>query len=580
MNQSLQDQTVCRLNSSKTLAVFVILILSLLCISTPLHAQWSEEGLLLTNLGIGNIFFEPDESAGVWIFYEDYILGNPRPKIQHVDASGNKLFGPEGMFVLEDTLTYGYIYGVQPVPGGDAIVVYDVWPESSGNSDVHTQRFTYTGSRLYSEPGVQITAQDWDVYRGFFNGSNVCGDGTDGIWVFYTKGFTNDLYCTGMNGDGSPKSITSPFITTMETTRGHICEDDSGGVYIITQCEVSEERAPYCTRIRADGTPVLSGKGRKVITGINQQFLQIEGIQDGSGGVIIEMENDDCAVRFQRIAPDLSRFWDDEGLLLFAGYSRYSVPPALMDDGSFVVAGIDDVVYNHKFRYGRISADGTELVPYADNIIDQGNSSIRHTRPMITSVDIEGQECPLVVIPRDRGTTDYDYYYTAHRMSEDGMSDMWADDPPEIAGGHPGYQYHSNSLLRLSDSTLFFRIAYRASISSTKLYNMYKIDPNELSSGVETPSTLPDHIEIISAYPNPFNSSVALAINLPTPGAFTVEVYDITGRLVDTIQQGASPAGITKIVWSPQSAISSGVYFLRVRQQDNISRVIKSVLLR
>ncbi len=72
----------------------------------------------------------------------------------------------------------------------------------------------------------------------------------------------------------------------------------------------------------------------------------------------------------------------------------------------------------------------------------------------------------------------------------------------------------------------------------------------------EERGNLPEETGILSAYPNPFNSSTTITIS----GAEEAEVciYDITGRQVKVLQANNSRA-----VWDAGS-ISSGVYFARV----------------
>ncbi|MFP4459957.1 MAG: T9SS type A sorting domain-containing protein [Candidatus Zixiibacteriota bacterium] len=55
----------------------------------------------------------------------------------------------------------------------------------------------------------------------------------------------------------------------------------------------------------------------------------------------------------------------------------------------------------------------------------------------------------------------------------------------------------------------------------------------------------------IDAYPNPFNSSVALEL----PDDLNIAIYDLDGRLVDILPKGS-------INWQPKSAIESGVYMI------------------
>jgi len=74
-----------------------------------------------------------------------------------------------------------------------------------------------------------------------------------------------------------------------------------------------------------------------------------------------------------------------------------------------------------------------------------------------------------------------------------------------------------------------------------------------------------------SAYPNPFNSSVAISFGADSDIAPSrVEVYDVDGRIVEEIPVSTHGTGIFAggdfsgaCRWSPASSIASGVYFIR-----------------
>ena len=53
-----------------------------------------------------------------------------------------------------------------------------------------------------------------------------------------------------------------------------------------------------------------------------------------------------------------------------------------------------------------------------------------------------------------------------------------------------------------------------------------------------------------SAYPNPFNPVVHIEYTIPEPGGITtIEVYDVAGRYVTTLQNGTQTAGSYATTW-------------------------------
>jgi hypothetical protein len=68
-------------------------------------------------------------------------------------------------------------------------------------------------------------------------------------------------------------------------------------------------------------------------------------------------------------------------------------------------------------------------------------------------------------------------------------------------------------------------------------------------------------------YPNPFNSVTKISYDLPTSGHLSLKVYDISGRLVETLVDGRQAAGTHTLHWDA-SGIASGIYFYRLTTAD------------
>ena len=75
-------------------------------------------------------------------------------------------------------------------------------------------------------------------------------------------------------------------------------------------------------------------------------------------------------------------------------------------------------------------------------------------------------------------------------------------------------------------------------------------------------------------FPNPFNPRVELSFALATAGAVRVEVFDVRGRLVKTLEDAALPVGEHRLVWEGEDdagvAVASGVYFARFTSPDQV----------
>ncbi|HLE57178.1 MAG TPA: T9SS type A sorting domain-containing protein, partial [Rhodothermia bacterium] len=64
-------------------------------------------------------------------------------------------------------------------------------------------------------------------------------------------------------------------------------------------------------------------------------------------------------------------------------------------------------------------------------------------------------------------------------------------------------------------------------------------------------------------YPNPFNPTTSIVVDLPQATTFTLTVYDVEGHKVMVLDSGTAPAG-RHTYTVDGSALSSGMYLYRI----------------
>ena len=95
----------------------------------------------------------------------------------------------------------------------------------------------------------------------------------------------------------------------------------------------------------------------------------------------------------------------------------------------------------------------------------------------------------------------------------------------------------------------------------------YKFTTNAPLNALLTKSEImPISYNIINAYPNPFNPKVNIGYNLITPQKITLEIFDILGKKIATLDNGYKSAGYHTLVWDGVE-YASGSYFIRLRTQ-------------
>jgi hypothetical protein len=76
----------------------------------------------------------------------------------------------------------------------------------------------------------------------------------------------------------------------------------------------------------------------------------------------------------------------------------------------------------------------------------------------------------------------------------------------------------------------------------------------------------PVTLQLAPPFPNPARGAATVRFATPRPGPARVDVYDVRGRLVETLLDGRLDAGAHAVRWP--GAAASGVYWIRLRTDD------------
>lgn len=85
----------------------------------------------------------------------------------------------------------------------------------------------------------------------------------------------------------------------------------------------------------------------------------------------------------------------------------------------------------------------------------------------------------------------------------------------------------------------------------------------EVYVSVEEKMTLPEMVTLQQNYPNPFNPRTMLSFSIANDANVLLEIYDIKGRIIETLVDGNLQYGGHQYHWDA-SGHSSGVYFVRL----------------
>ncbi|MDD5528522.1 MAG: FlgD immunoglobulin-like domain containing protein [bacterium] len=105
--------------------------------------------------------------------------------------------------------------------------------------------------------------------------------------------------------------------------------------------------------------------------------------------------------------------------------------------------------------------------------------------------------------------------------------------------------------------------------------NMNQLWYSSYRVGVEEANSAPKIFTVSSTYPNPAKNGIAsIKYSLPNASNVAVKVYDITGKLVNTLVNESRKAGAYTTTWNGKNAkgnkASTGLYFYRVEACSKI----------
>jgi len=102
--------------------------------------------------------------------------------------------------------------------------------------------------------------------------------------------------------------------------------------------------------------------------------------------------------------------------------------------------------------------------------------------------------------------------------------------------------------------------------------------------GSRTKMDKPEHFRLLQNYPNPFNPDTFIEYSVNIPQHVKLNIYDINGKLVRTLENNNRQAGNYKVRWDGKDVqgqeVSSGLYLYQINTDRGHKDIKKALLLR
>ena len=105
---------------------------------------------------------------------------------------------------------------------------------------------------------------------------------------------------------------------------------------------------------------------------------------------------------------------------------------------------------------------------------------------------------------------------------------------------------------------------------ATVIYKFFAKDHSLIAAGTQKISlVVPTEFRLMQNYPNPFNNTTTIRYAVPEETDIQLEIFDISGRLVETLTSQLHQPGFYDLKWSGREA-ASGIYFIKLEAAKTI----------
>jgi Secretion system C-terminal sorting domain len=562
----------------------LLLIIVSVISSISSFAQWSTDAA--TNTAICStspqaartqITTVPDGANGMFIAWVDArTTGESAIYIQRVDHQSKNYFTENGLLIATSPNSKGNLAMVPDGSGGVIIT----WTD---NNDVFGRRIAANGSFQWDLKNMTVTTagtqsqgslaiiNSTEAMIAFLDSRNSTATGND-VYIQkinLTNGntiFTNDLPATNASGNQSvPKLIA----------------DGSGGALIMwqdTRNSATTGNDYYCQRLKNDGTPetgwASNGNVICVAAGTQGNFSMKS---DGVGGFYAIWEDfrntavSNGDIYAHRFGGDGNPVWTSNGVVVNESAGIQNLPKMLVvndgiiavwTDGRITSPATDRDIYAQKLAASNGAAQWSPTTGVSVAVVTGSNQTSITSDGL--SICSDGSNGAIIgwVDARNTSTTGNDIY--AQKINSTGAV-QWAANGILIsnASGNQGNIISSEYCAPLQGAFFVWQDA-RSGTSNFEIYGALVNSSGNLTSAVSNRQAL---VGKIKAFPVPASKQIYLSLSKVKPGAYLVQVIDISGRVL--LQNKTAVNGTEALIETRIEHLQSGVYFIKLTHESS-----------
>jgi len=466
-----------------------------------------------------------------------------------------------------------------------AIAVWEDYRDSNPATQIYAQRVGNNGELHWGNIGIRVSPYDRQQ-----NNPQVVTDGAGGgivAWSELSPFYDNKVSAARIDHSGNTIwSIEVGDNAWQDDLFESMAPDGSGGAYIayknLDPLEPNNYNL-YAQHVDESGALLWETSGVVVCEAENGQ-LNCSTIGLGSDGVIFLWEDSrngfDKDVYAQRFSFDGDTLWTINGVAVIAEAEDQAAPDAALDIyGNLIVTWEDYRNAAHMDIYiQKLDIDGQLL--FQTSGIEVSTAALYQNSAKVLS---DGQGGSYIVWVDFRTGTFPDLYGT--HLDENGQlstetvqgwNEQWVEDGNIICDEF--HWQHNQELIDDYEDGVIVVWEDKRSSGKEELINLYaqRLNGSVVSVEPSEDGELPSSFKLHHPYPNPFNPEVKITFDIAKPGLVKLSVYDIQGRLIETLQEGWISAGSKEIFWRAKG-LASGAYIVSLEKEGEKS--LKKIIL-
>lgn len=563
--------------------MFRMTVSAVLLLSLTAMGQWSPDST--QNLQICDLSGEQvlpkiasTSDGGCFISWFDQRSGSYCMYLQRLSYQGIPQF-PENGLLISDQPQQSWLvdYSIAVDSEDNAILAFSDVRSGAGDLDVAAYKISSSGDFLWGENGINLSDTTETGFEPYpvvaVTGENNCvfawGKSTSTDFLIFQKLAPDGTKLWGDWGitlESSSSNLSTPVLVPSGQDSVIAMWKNSTGSYPMTVTLLYADMLD----VNGDGTwgdtPVLIYSNGAITPWNNPEM-----ISDESGGAVCCWYDSPSLSEFnvwvQHLTSDGSMLYPMNGAQASTNSSdRLHMSPSAAFDpttGQSCVFWVETNDNQNQYGlYGQMfsqSGDrqwtdgGLELQPLGD--------------AQISYVDVVLDEYGIFVsFMSDPSNTSF----RVIKLNFDG-SVQWG--PVTVSAGSLGSKYDPVAC-KGYDNSVF--LSWTDNRASTGIYAQNIMTDGALGPYMGIGGTPPAVACPLSIYPNPSTGAVTISVSMETADTASIEIFDITGRLIDTVFSGELAQGTNDVFWNRGYSLGSGVYLVRFRsgEMERKSRMI------